>query len=85
VIDDHFDVASVSLDWTLLIVVRFYTLDSFAFVRETLGTDTAVIFVELYLILCHGSEDRACGSQTLPWVVRQSLAHGRRRGGRCFG
>jgi hypothetical protein len=78
VIDDHFYVASVSLGWTLWIVVEFPAWDSFAFVYETLGTDTAVIFVKLYFILRHRSEDRACGSQTLSWVVGQSLTHRRR-------
>lgn len=52
VIDDHFDVASMPLGWTLLVVVVWFSArHSFAFVHETLGTDTAVVFVELYLIL----------------------------------
>lgn len=72
VLHDRFHVPSTPLGWTLLEVIGLSTWPSFAFVRETLGANAAVIFVELYFILCHGREDGAGGCQPLAWVVKQS-------------
>jgi hypothetical protein len=69
VLHDLFHITSTPLSWTLLKVIGLSTWPSFTFVRETLGADTAVIFVELNFILCHGSEDRASWRQPVTWVV----------------
>jgi hypothetical protein len=66
---DFFHIPSTPLSRTLLNVIGLSTLPSFTFVRETLGADTAVIFVELNFILCHGSEDGTCWRQPVTWVV----------------
>lgn len=66
---DHSHIPNMSLGWTLLKIAGLATWPSFAFTGKTLGADTAVIFVELDFILCHGSEDGTCGCQPVTWVI----------------